>query len=610
MSTQIKKKGWSRAKRHAQKKEKCTVFPLVRYNEFRQPVCQVCNVVMESISAHLTSLQHLEVVSNLKANTVGSTPHNNAEPVTDTNYPRANPERPSNSRCQLPECSPELLKRQSPLVLQPGFCAEVDKIKTRSVSKVIKLMDPPEKQESNYKPARKKSKNFTPMGEASRPLKPGIPQEAKPSSFRIKKTSNQLSTPRRSKRIKHVADKTIKNVHEESQSKELMQRPAAENLQADVKEVSSDVDGLVIYQRKRLTQKMASGKTSNSPSLSKQTAPNEPSTAAISSSAVASPPHQIQDPPAAMPANIDATHIKNTNTADPMLSENLFEAVGKFDPPEANAQEQVASSKNQESPDQVYPITDEVSTVNVPLNLEAINKMIEDDPLSALEYILSGNVSFSKTQQSTTQSEPPKVQSSTVDALSKELKDLIQTFSLVNFATDYKQMSKVLFILDELQKNEKFLSLAQQTFIKGFRLFFNNAVVHHKECDIAGIKKIELSQAKENILLKLQEAKHTQEQITTTISNANEKVNEISSYIEELEKQLSKLKKERETFQLAINEGGKQREILKSGSVLWAHQAKDLVFDLAETETQLKTLGEQLEADKDAYVQFKASFPF
>ncbi|KAL2585245.1 hypothetical protein AAZX31_14G197800 [Glycine max] len=469
-------------------------------------------------------------------------------------------------------------------------------------------MDPPkeqEHQESIVSPS---------TDEVLTSSKRGRPRKTKPTKFVINEKSNPTSTPRRSKRIKHVADKTANNVPEVSSSEELLKVKlitllkgrTAENSQADGKEVSSDIDALVIYKRKRLPRKRSSGQISKSP---KKTAPSEPPSAAISSSTTASPPHQ--DPPAATSPSADAPHIENTNTAEPVLSKSLVEEVEKVNPAPANAQEQVASSKGQESPDQVDPKVDEVSTGNTPLDLEAINKMIEDDPLSAIENILTGKVSIcSKTPQSITQSEQPKVQGSPADVLSKELKDLMQIFSLGDFVTDYEQMSKVLLILEELQKNEKFLSLEQQAFIKAFRLFFNNAVTHRKQCDMAGIKKVELNRAKEDILLKLQEVKHTQEQITSTISNANNRVNEISSYIEQLEERLSKLKEERETFQLAIKEGEKQRETLKNDSILWAHQTKDLVFDLAEIEAKEKILGQQLETDNDAYDQFKASFPF
>ncbi|RZB70098.1 fibrous sheath CABYR-binding protein-like isoform X1 [Glycine soja] len=610
MDPPIKKKTLSRASLSPQRKDKCIVFPLVRYNEFREPVCQACNVVMlESIRAHLASPEHNEVMEKLKANAAGSTEDKNAKPVTGTNNsPKANPEQPQDTACQLPEFSQDVPRHESPSALPRDFCDDSGKIRTRSVSKVTETMDPPkeqEHQESIVSPS---------TDEVLTSSKRGRPRKTKPTKFVINEKSNPTSTPRRSKRIKHVADKTANNVPEVSSSEELLKVKlitllkgrTAENSQADGKEVSSDIDALVIYKRKRLPRKRSSGQISKSP---KKTAPSEPPSAAISSSTTASPPHQ--DPPAATSPSADAPHIENTNTAEPVLSKSLVEEVEKVNPAPANAQEQVASSKGQESPDQVDPKVDEVSTGNTPLDLEAINKMIEDDPLSAIENILTGKVSIcSKTPQSITQSEQPKVQGSPADVLSKELKDLMQIFSLGDFVTDYEQMSKVLLILEELQKNEKFLSLEQQAFIKAFRLFFNNAVTHRKQCDTAGIKKVELNRAKEDILLKLQEVKHTQEQITSTISNANNRVNEISSYIEQLEERLSKLKEERETFQLAIKEGEKQRETLKNDSILWAHQTKDLVFDLAEIEAKEKILGQQLETDNDAYDQFKASFPF
>ncbi|KAK7385670.1 hypothetical protein VNO78_31452 [Psophocarpus tetragonolobus] len=620
MDSSVKKKPLSRASLSPQRKEKCIVFPLVRYNEFRQPVCQVCNVVMlESIGAHLASPEHEELMGKLKANGTGSTEHNNTKPFTGTNSPKSNPEQPQATECQPPACSPDVPKHQSTPTLPRDFCDDSGKIRTRSVSKVTDMMDPPkaqEQKESNNDSTGMKSKVSLSTDEALMSSKRGRPRKTKPTKFVINQRSNPPSTPRRSKRIKHVADKTANNVPEVSSSDELMKvklitllkgrTHTAENSQVDGKEISSDMDTLVIYKRKRLPRKRSSGQTSKSP---KKTARTGPPTAAISSSTAASSPHQ--DPPAATTANGDAPLIENTNTDEPVLTRSHVEEAEKVNTALANAQEQVASSKGQESPDQVDPKAEEISTGNTPLDLEAINKMIEDDPLGAIENILTGKVSISSmTPQSTTQSEPQKIQSSQSDVLSKELKDLMQTFSLGDFVTDYEQMSKVLLILEELQKNEELLSLAQQTFIKAFRLFFNSAVTHRKECDTVGIKKVELNRAKEDILHKLREVKNTQEQITTSISNANNRVNEISSCIEQLEEQLSKLKEERETCQLAIQEGEKQRETLKNDSILWAHQAKDLVFDLVQIEAKEKTLGQQLDADKDAYDQFKASFPF
>ncbi|XP_014505059.1 uncharacterized protein LOC106765075 isoform X2 [Vigna radiata var. radiata] len=626
MDAPVKKKAMSRVSLSFKKKVKYPVFPLVRYNELRQPVCQVCGVVMlEPIRSHLASPEHHEEMKKWNTNTTASADHNNAKPLTGTDSPKANREQPQDTEHQLPECSQNVPQHQSPSTLPRDFCDDSGKIRTRSVSKVTEKMDPPKDQEygeSNNGSVKMKSKISPSIHEPLTSSRRGRPRKTKPTKFIINQTPNPPSTPRRSKRIKHVADRTADNVPEASSSEELLKRRTAESSLVngkessqvdgkessplDDKEASSEIDPL-IYKRKRLPRKRYYGQTSKT---AKKTAPRKVPTAAITSSTTGLPPHH--NPPAAAPVNVDAPHVENINTAEPIFSERLVEEVEKVNPAPANAQEQVASRKAEDSqPDPVDPKADEVSSGNTLLDVEAIDKMIEDDPLSAIENILTGKVSISsKTPQSATLSEPPEAQSSPTDILSKELKDLMQTFSLGDFVTDYEQLSKVLLILEELQKNENLLSLAQQTFMRTFRLFFNSAIAHHRESCTVGIKKVKLNRAKENILHKLQETKHAQEQITTSISIANIRVNEISSSIEQLEEQLSKLKEERETFQLAINEGEKQRETLKNDSILWAHQTKDLVFDLAGIEAKEKALRQQLEADKDAYNQFKASFPF
>lgn len=135
MDAQAKKKALFRAKLNAQKKEKRIESPLVRYNEFDQPVCRVCDVVLKSESlwdAHQVSRKHREAITNLKANASGSTQKNNAKPVIDTNIPKAKPEQhPLDSHSKLAEGSREVSKPQSSSVLPPGFF-DSDSGKTRT----------------------------------------------------------------------------------------------------------------------------------------------------------------------------------------------------------------------------------------------------------------------------------------------------------------------------------------------------------------------------------------------------------------------------------------------------------------------------------------------
>nr|AFK44197.1 unknown [Lotus japonicus] len=120
MDAQAKKKALFRAKLNAQKKEKRIESPLVRYNEFDQPVCRVCDVVLKSESnwdAHQVSRKHREAISNLKANAAGLTQNNNAK----REITKAKPEQPSVSQFKMPQSSQEVPKPQSSSVLPPNF---------------------------------------------------------------------------------------------------------------------------------------------------------------------------------------------------------------------------------------------------------------------------------------------------------------------------------------------------------------------------------------------------------------------------------------------------------------------------------------------------------
>ncbi|XP_027192403.1 protein ABA AND ROS SENSITIVE 1-like [Cicer arietinum] len=131
MDAQAKKKALFRAKLNAQKKDKRIESPLVRYNEFDQPVCRVCEVVLKSESlwdAHQVSRKHREAISNLKANAAGLTKHNNAK----TDIPKAKPEQPSASQFKVPQSSQEVPKPQSSSVLPSDFFDNNDAKKTRS----------------------------------------------------------------------------------------------------------------------------------------------------------------------------------------------------------------------------------------------------------------------------------------------------------------------------------------------------------------------------------------------------------------------------------------------------------------------------------------------
>ncbi|KAK2430701.1 zinc finger protein [Trifolium repens] len=103
----------------------------LKYNEFDQPVCRVCEVVLKSESlwdAHQVSRKHREAISNLKANAAGLTKQNNAKP----DVPKAKPEQSSSSQFKRPRSPQEVPKPQSSSVLPPDFFDNNDAKKARS----------------------------------------------------------------------------------------------------------------------------------------------------------------------------------------------------------------------------------------------------------------------------------------------------------------------------------------------------------------------------------------------------------------------------------------------------------------------------------------------
>ncbi|GMP32454.1 hypothetical protein CsSME_00006206 [Camellia sinensis var. sinensis] len=123
MDAQARKKALYRAKLNANKLEKRIESPLVRYNEFDQPVCRVCDVVLKSESlwpAHQASRKHHEAINNVKANAAGLTRVNNAKVESPIELPKQKNEHSTELRDSKPEASMELPKRPSS-VLPPDF---------------------------------------------------------------------------------------------------------------------------------------------------------------------------------------------------------------------------------------------------------------------------------------------------------------------------------------------------------------------------------------------------------------------------------------------------------------------------------------------------------
>ncbi|KAK9232404.1 hypothetical protein WN943_022650 [Citrus x changshan-huyou] len=141
-----RKKAIFRAKLNAQKKEKRINSPLVRYNEFDQPVCRVCDVVLKSDSqwdAHQASRKHHEAIKNIKA----GAPGNNSRMVSDAAKPEAGREssrsesRSASQNAEI-ESSAKLGKARTSSVLPSNFFDNQEAKRPKTATDSVKLVDP------------------------------------------------------------------------------------------------------------------------------------------------------------------------------------------------------------------------------------------------------------------------------------------------------------------------------------------------------------------------------------------------------------------------------------------------------------------------------------
>lgn len=125
MDFHAKKKAVYRAKLNAHKSEKRIESPLVRYNEFDQPVCRVCDVTLKSESlwpAHQASRKHHEAIDNVKANAAaGHTRVNDKKTEPSKELPTSKPEQFKEPHATQPETSSGMPKARSSSSLPPDF---------------------------------------------------------------------------------------------------------------------------------------------------------------------------------------------------------------------------------------------------------------------------------------------------------------------------------------------------------------------------------------------------------------------------------------------------------------------------------------------------------
>ncbi|XP_057972048.1 protein ABA AND ROS SENSITIVE 1 isoform X2 [Malania oleifera] len=138
MDAQARKKALFRAKLKEleQKQDKRINSPLVRYNEFDQPVCRVCDIVLKSESfwqAHQVSRKHHEAIKNIKSDAAGKTQVKHVEPESAAGLPKSKlkSEHSAEFRDAKSEPSGEFRKARSSSELPADFFDNRDRKKPK-----------------------------------------------------------------------------------------------------------------------------------------------------------------------------------------------------------------------------------------------------------------------------------------------------------------------------------------------------------------------------------------------------------------------------------------------------------------------------------------------
>ncbi|XP_045823749.1 uncharacterized protein LOC123916351 isoform X2 [Trifolium pratense] len=216
--------------------------------------------------------------------------------------------------------------------------------------------------------------------------------------------------------------------------------------------------------------------------------------------------------------------------------------------------------------------------------VEDINKLIEEDPLLALEKLLTGVQSFS------------------IETLLQELKTLMDSTSdLDHLVSNQESKSKLISLLHGLNQHQRLLPSDVKEFVEKVQNFFNDNIKQATSQRV--IKKHNLLlDSKTDLMNKLMSAKSTQAHIDSETSTANAKIHELSLQIEDLENQRNALKS-------VVNKCDVQKMKLKAECTEWAQQSKKFISALASSEVDVREAERARYLAKEGFANLKSSFP-
>jgi len=210
--------------------------------------------------------------------------------------------------------------------------------------------------------------------------------------------------------------------------------------------------------------------------------------------------------------------------------------------------------------------------------VEDINKLIEEDPLFALEKLLTG------------------VQSYSIRTLLQELKTLMDSSSdFEDLVSNQESKLKMISLFHGLNQHQRLLPLNVKEFVEKVQNFFNDNIMRHTTSQQLLRKHNQLLDLKTDLMNKLLSAKCTQTHIDSESSTANAQIHELSLQIDDLKS--------------VVNKCDVQKQKLKAECTEWAQQSKELLSALASTEVDVIEVERMRNLATEGFANLKSLLP-
>ncbi|KAK7349896.1 hypothetical protein VNO77_07740 [Canavalia gladiata] len=288
--------------------------------------------------------------------------------------------------------------------------------------------------------------------------------------------------------------------------------------------------------------------------------------------------------------------------------------VDEYRPTSPPCSSSMQTNSEDRAKEQSVETLEEVSkSIILPFDIESINQLINDDPWSAIESMLSGEI-----QQYTTQIDTLEVESSLVNQLLESLKIFLFNKQDMNDDLLHEVDTKMVkFILEELSKVHDQLPAAIKAFIIQSHKFFDEALIHTEKYAQAISKLSSYEQTKKEFIEKARKIKYNDTRLTTLSASSKEKLHvfntqivELEKQLEELKKQLEELKNQRDSLQQDMTKNEQQKQNRRIGNENFARQILAILIKMKEAEEDVKTASAAVQASKAIFQDLKSNLPF